>query len=155
MKCTDYNIIRVRYYADEYRLKKYGLDDKKTLLQHRDRARDANDFIWKLAEKLSGKDSMWWHMTYMFSASECFEEYLEFDEKILVSHQEGWKTYYIPKEREDVFQWFKDNLINPYKVVKKTYITYLSYRVGDENNNWKRKETLINTEEIKLKHNLK
>jgi len=149
MKCKDYNIIKIRTYCDN--IKKFHQNDYDTMQEHRERAYYFNHFLWELAEKLSGKDSDWWHNTYMFSARECFFEYLVYDENISTSYTDGWYTFYIPKEKDELFQWIKDNLKNPYKVVTKTYLPNI-YTTVDKT--YFRDEAIKFTSKIKAEYNL-
>jgi len=128
MKSKDYYIIKIRYYANDSVLKRWDHKDVAPK-QHIERANMFNDFIWKLAKKVSNKDSMWWHMTYLYDSQACLFEYLEEEFGILKKDCEGDFKLFIPKSNEELFLWCKENIKNPYKILTKSNMNF--YRNDD------------------------
>jgi len=153
IKCNDYYIIKICYYADKYLTHRF--DDKYydkvskdpvVIKQHWERAGLYHDFKSKYIEHLTGKPIKDWLFDYMYEPYECaFEDIYEKYGIISAVCTEGWYYYYIPKTLPDIFEWVKDNLVSPYKVVSKTkWIPMVQ-----SNLNWHRTESIEFTQKMK------
>jgi hypothetical protein len=134
-KCKDYYIIKVRIYASKYLLDKYHSDknnrNKPYPKQHRDRAVQYTKFFWEFFTHVTGINDKDWYFKYMFNARECALEELQDKYGILTSDAEAERIFLIPKEKEDLFEWFKENVGLPYKVVSVLKYLPLSFRYSD------------------------
>ena len=77
MKCKDYYIFKIKYFADKKILDEWHKNNGPTPKQHWQRAQDYNKFIWKFIKKVTGKPDTYWYKTYAFEARECAFEYVE------------------------------------------------------------------------------
>ena len=131
MKCEDYFIVKLRYYADERVLKAfYKTPGHETLplpKQHRERAQLYNNFYWDFVEKITGKNHKNWIKEYLFLTKECVEDEINESHGIMILSGEGWATFFIPKRYVDLFEWVKNNTTVPIKIVKKTNMVYVNY----------------------------
>ena len=144
----DFSIFKIRYYADEKLLKKWHSNRDSALpLQHSERARNYNDFFWKFVEVVTNKSSNIWHNEYMFGSKDCATEELS-DYGIFISDQEGWYTYLIPIERQDLANWIIDNVNLPMKQLRK-FSMYVPNFIGQRT--WQRDDCKKYMDEQKLK----
>lgn len=146
-KSKDYHIIYIRYYANKYLLKKYYDNPNHTNLpypkQQYERAEQYNKFIWELFTHLTGISHYDWGIKYSYMTRECAFDELGERFGILNSDAEGALILLIPKGKEEIFEWIKDNVKLPYKVVTILKHIPLSF-LYDENpglNTWRRKES--------------
>lgn len=120
-KCKDYHIIKIKIYASKYLLDKYHNDknnDKKPLpKQHWERAQQYTKFFWEFFTFVTKITSKEWHAKYFFDSKECAFEELQDKYGILNSDAEGERIFLIPKGREEIFEWLKENVRLPYTVV--------------------------------------
>lgn len=147
MKCEDYHILKIRYYADNPMMKFFH-DDKhprhiEALKKHNERAKSYIEFKWKFINKVVECDEKYWYSNYGMFADECAFEYMQEQFGIICEEtRDGWKTYLIPKQYTELFEWCKENLPNnPFKVLKRTSISY--YNQSNEDLTWKRKHYLM------------
>jgi len=124
MKCKDYFIIKINTYVDIkplYIYKNGGIYPNK---QQEERSTNHFDFQWQLVEKISGFNNEFFCTKYdWIYARELSLDYIqEFSGVIVQRNYEEWITYYIPKDKEYIFNWCIENIKNPYKVVKKTHL---------------------------------
>lgn len=127
-KCKDYIVFKVRCYASEYMLNKYG----PSCSQHQHRAKQNGEFFWKFFEFTTKKNSQTFIKDHMCFTSESAIEELEYDHNILRQDREGSKIYFIPVEKTEIIAWVKNNLNSlPFKILKKTFIGF-HYKVDDK-----------------------
>ena len=129
-KSKDYHIIYIRYYASKYLLKKWEKNSNEPLpKQHSERARKYHDFFWKFFTHLTGIESKDWYTKYNFESKECASEELQERFGILKTNGESEDAFLIPKGKEDIFEWIKDNAELPYRVVTRMrHIPFRFYR---------------------------
>ena len=155
IKCSDYFIVKLRYYADEKVLKKHYADPNHANLplpkQHRDRARDYYAFFWVFVERVTGKSSKYWWYQFMTDASGCVRDEIQDRYGILISDTEGWVVYMIPKKHKDLFDWVIQNATVPYKEMKKVNLGAWSWS-GLEANTWRREDSKQHTKKMKEKY---
>lgn len=132
MKCKDYFILKIRYYADEKLLKKWRVTQGPLPLQHMERAQAYNEFQWKAVEFITGKKNQYFFFHYPLSTKDCALEELEDDFGIHICRNEAHDHWLIPKSRPDILEWCVQNLPNnPFKVLKK--MKYIGHRFIDKN----------------------
>lgn len=157
MKCSDYFIVKLRYYADESVLKAFyktpGHESLPLPKQHWERAQEYTKFYWKFIEKVTGKSSEFWYKQYMFNSRECVEDEINESHGIIVQGGEGWSTFFIPIRYEDIFEWVKNNTTVPIKIIKKTNMFFINYW-GTKINKERRKEEREHTIEFCTKNNI-
>lgn len=136
MKCKDFYIIKIRYYADENLLKKCHSNEPLPT-QHMDRAKTFTEFRWQFIEKMTGQNSQYWYTEYPFETIECAFEYIEEKFDIRIHKGEGWETFWIPKTQPEIFEWIKENCKNPYRELQKSNTSFWSFRSEDKT--WRRK----------------
>ena len=113
----DYFIIRVRYYASEYLMKKQheqGSHPK----QQWERAEQINKLYWDFITFVTKKEHEWWLLEYPHWAKECAIEEMEDNFGIVISDREGNYVFLIPKRHTHIIDWFKTN-IDKYKLPNK------------------------------------
>lgn len=123
LKCEDYFIIKVRFYASRYYLKKFYNNESIGRQKHWEAAKNHTEFFWNFIEKVTGTLSDKYYEKYMFNAKECVIEELNETYGIIIVEGEGYYKYFIPKNDSnlELVEWVKKNIKNPYKVLKKTY----------------------------------
>jgi len=132
IKCKDYFIFKLRYYADRSVLDRFGPSHP----QHSERARLSSDFFWAFTEKVTGKKQDVWYAEYMFGTRECATEELAADFGIFIFLlSEGCYTYFIPLNHKEIINWIIPNIHSPYKILKKTSVGFVN---TDKNQRWKR-----------------
>lgn len=119
VKCKDYFIIKIRYYANDRLLRKWHAGGEMPT-QHWERAKEYIEFMWMLVEEVTGNDMKYWHEKYMFEAKECAMEEIEEEYSIFYSGGEGWATLMVPLRQDRIIKWIKSNVRLPYKVVSRT-----------------------------------
>jgi hypothetical protein len=119
VKCKDYFIIKIQYYADKRLLKKWH-EGGVMPIQHWERAKEYVDFVWRFVEMATGEGTEYWHTKYMFDAKECAIEEVEEKYGIFYSGGEGWATFMIPLRHTKMIKWMKSNIQLPNKVVSRT-----------------------------------
>lgn len=128
LKCKDYFIFKLRYYADKKILDKWHTTFSHVPKQHMERARLSNDFFWNLIEKITGKNKNEWYSTYMFDTNDCALEAMEETHGIyrwLLT--EGYYTYFVPKQHTEIIEWVKLNIKSPYKILKRSSTGYVEF----------------------------
>jgi hypothetical protein len=131
IRCKDYHIIRVRYYADQKLLDKHHKETPNGPYpkQHHDRAKSYYAFKMALIKHVTGFDQQALFDMYQFGTVDCGLEDMEEMSGIRYSSGEGWDTFMIPKERTDLIEWFHQNLTeNPFRVMKVIRMGYQKYR---------------------------
>jgi len=148
-KTSNYYIIKLRYYASEYHLKKWHDDNcSKSHMVHVNACKKHNDFFWSFFEKVTGIPRREFQTKYA-SSTECAIEELEADHGLVIQTNEGWYTYLIPKKNTELIQWFNDNKGDiPSKVMKKIRICFISH----EPTTWKREENKWIMDRMRDKH---
>lgn len=116
--CKDYYIIKIRVYASKYLLDKSDKNNLPLPEQHSERAMQYHVFFWQLFEKFIGITQRDWRLKYFGDGLSCAYEELEERFGILQSDAEGERIFIIPKEHEEIFEWIKENVNLPYKVIK-------------------------------------
>jgi len=66
IKCADFIIFKIKVYAD----------NTNDITQQWERAQTHIDFIWNFIEKLTQKNSKYWHSIYRIDARVCAMEYI-------------------------------------------------------------------------------
>jgi hypothetical protein len=129
IRCKDYHIIRVRYYADQKLLDKHRKTGGPYPIQHHERAKSHYHFQMALIKHVTGFDHQALFDMYQFGTLEAGLEDMEEMSGIRYSGGEGDATYMIPKERTDLIEWFHQNLTeNPFRVMKRIRMGYQKYR---------------------------
>lgn len=124
VKCKDYAIFRVNYYADRDKSGVINITDTKVLRQHHERVKTFHDFCWKLIEKLTGKPMSFWIYEFaMHETRSCALEYIWEHHGIMTADQtDGIMLFMVPKEQTELIEWIKSNVKNPFTMPKKTDI---------------------------------
>jgi hypothetical protein len=119
-----YFIIKLRQYASEYHLERWlKFNDNKGHLKHIEACKKHQVFFEKLYEHLTGNKYNDLFYEYGFSIKDCASEIIESDYGILLPRGEGWQKYLIPKDNQELIDWFMDNKGDiPFKILKKTNI---------------------------------
>lgn len=157
IRCSDYIIIKVRYYADNKLLNKHHKLQKqqnKSLPlpeQHHQRSKLYNEFFWKFIEKLTNKNMKQWHNKYMLETRECLHDEIEENFGIITSKEEGRDTFLIPKNNSEIINWFKENITIPYKEVRKINLGYIGF---ERNIKYRREDSIKYTKDFKIKYDL-
>jgi len=142
-KCKDYHIIKIRYYASEYLLKKHfsDSDTTKTCLpeQHRERAKRYTKFFWEFFYHVTGIESKDMYLKYSFDARDCAYDELQEKFGILQSDAESEVIFLIPKGKEEIFEWIKENVKLPYNVV--SILKHIPFKFYHEVDTIRRKES--------------
>ena len=128
IKCKDYYIIKICYYADKYLNNRFDDNyqnkvskDPAVIKQHLERTGLYHKFKCEYIEYITGKDLKSWMSEYSYEPFECaFEEIYEKYGIISAICTEGWYYYFIPKTLPDVLEWMTSNLVNPFKIISKT-----------------------------------
>lgn len=158
MKCDDYVIIRLRYYADASVLNKHYKkpDSEKLQLpkQHYTRAEAHNAFFWSFIERVTGKDDKFWYVEFYFDAWDCVKDEIQETHGILISEGEGWNTYFIPKKHIDIIGWFVANINVPARIIRKSNLGKFRWR-GLEVTNERREKSRERGRAFKEKFKIK
>ena len=130
MKCSDYYIVKLRYYTDDRVLKNFyktpGHESQPLPKQHWERAQLYTKLYWDFIEKVTGKEHYYWLKEYMFSTKECVEDEIKESHGIIIMGGEGWATFLIPIRYTDLFEWIKNNTTVPIKIIKKTNMNWIN-----------------------------
>ncbi len=128
LKCKNYFIFDLRYYADKRLLTRRRLLGEEVFPpQHMQRAVLSNDFFWGLVEKVTGKKQDYWYKSYMYSTVECVLEEIEETHDIhRWLFRDGCYTYFIPHKHVEIIEWIKQNIKSPYKIKKKSSSGHIS-----------------------------
>lgn len=151
VKSKDYYIIKVRCYASPYYLKLFHSkdEDKSTLgrMKQMDAGQADYKFFWGFIKQLTGKSEKEFQELYWFDARDCACEEIKETYGVLVTHNESCNRYYLPKNEtnHEVFQWMQKNAPNTFKVLKKTYVTFLD----STPTTWKREWALEKSKDIR------
>ena len=134
-KCKNYYIIKIRYYASKYLLDKYYNDpnhnEKPLPKQHHERAKIYTYFFWKFFNHVTGIEDKDWYLKYSFESRECAKDELQDKFGILQSDAESEMIFLIPKDKEEIFKWVKENVNLPYKIVSVLKYIPLSFLYSD------------------------
>lgn len=157
MKCSDYFIVKLRYYADEKVLKAYyktpGHESLPLPKQHWERAQQYTKLYWEFVEMVTGRNHESWFKEYLFMTKECVEDELKESFGIIIMGGEGWATFLIPTRHTDFFEWVKENTTVPIKILKKTNMFYVNHWgtvINKERREAERKHTIEFCEKHKL-----
>lgn len=109
MKCEDYNIIKILYYADKNMMKFFHDANHprhiESLKKHYARAESYLEFKWKFINKVTEIDEKLWHQDYGMFADECAFEYMQEKFGIICEEtRDGWRTFLIPKKYSELFE---------------------------------------------------
>jgi len=119
MNSKDYNIIKLRYYASDYYLKKFHKGDIVGIKKHYEAAGKHLDFFWKFVEYLNGKTIKDYNEEYGFNSVGCAVEEINETHGIIRLNNEKWYTYLIPKDKVEIYEWIKNNINDiPFKELK-------------------------------------
>jgi len=114
----NYNIIRVRYYASDYLLKKWH-DGGQQPMQHWDRAKNINELFWNFVKLVTGKTHKYFLFKWMFETKDCVIDYLYENYDIIIDRGEKYYYFILPKTMEKEFKWVQDNSNAPYEIMKR------------------------------------
>jgi hypothetical protein len=117
----EYIIIKVRYYASPYLLKKYRVDGVIPKQQYL-RAKASNELFWNLVQKALYKSSVDYFKAYYNLGSDCAQDDLYEELKIARFDTESSYVYLIPKHKPDIAGFLineANRLKLPVKVLKK------------------------------------
>lgn len=151
IKCKDYFIIKIRVYADEKILDEWHKGNTVGVpKQHTERSKAHSEFFWQLVEKVTNKERKYWFLEYGLDAREAMTEELADTYDIQILGRESERTFMIPKTSPEIFEWVKNNVTNPSKVLKKTLLGFWAYKkpqtnfreVGRQNNKGLREKYL-------------
>lgn len=125
LKCEDYFIVKIRYYASKYYLKKFHNNDVIGLKKHHEAAKNHTDFFWAFIEKVAGKQD--YFEKYYYNIKECVLEEIHETYGIIIIQEEGFYKYFIPKNNKNskLIDWMVENIKNPFVILRKTYIGYM------------------------------
>lgn len=146
---SDYNIYKIRFYADGIDVVKGKFDGDEN--QHQQRAKDYNSLYWELVEKLTGKDWKYYHNTYMMFTIESVNEILKEEYDIRIHGGEEYYWWFIPKELTEISQWIENEKRLPIRKMLRSP-NFLS--LNDPPSDFFRKKGLEFTEKMKKKFNL-
>lgn len=121
-KPKDFNIFRIRYYADKVNVRKAIFlqdDDLEQHKQHHERAEDYNNLFWQMVEKVTSIPHEQWAIKYFLSARECAIEELWDKHDILIPQTEEYFYWFIPKENTELTNWIQLNCKLPFKIIKR------------------------------------
>lgn len=131
IQCKDYYIVKVRYYASPYYLKRFHEGKSIGLTKHHEAALKHNGFYWSFMERVTGKSDKKFFNEFCFGARECAAEEINETHGIIILHGEGWVTYLLPKEKNsDLFDWMNLELKSrevPNKIVSKIQLGWGDY----------------------------
>ena len=157
MKCADFFIIKLRYFADDRVLKAFyntpGHESLPLPKQHYERADKYIKFFWDFVEKVTGKNSGFWYKEYMFMTRECVEDEIKESHGIIILGGEGWATFLIPIRHTDLIEWVKNNATIPIKIVKRINMFFINHWHLDVDQE-RRKESKRDSIEFCKKHNI-
>jgi hypothetical protein len=127
MKCDDYNIIKIRFFASNYYLKKWDIQNEPAPKQHIERANNIND----------------WFLKYMYNTKDVMIDYIYETYGIIIrtKGEDGYYYFFIPKKMKKEFKWLKTHNKNPYKIIKKTTIHHLEFYFSKQNIKFRREES--------------
>lgn len=129
-KCKDYHIIKIRTYASKYLLDKCEKNGDHLPKQHSQRAAIYYNFFQDFFEYLTKTTMHDWILNHFGDHMDCAYEELQDKFGILTSNAEEDRIFLIPKGQEDVFEWIKDNVGLPYKVV--TVLKHIPFKFYHE-----------------------
>ena len=145
IKCKDYFIFKLRYYADKRVLDRFGPSHP----QHWERAKLSNEFFWDFFEKVSGKNMRDYHREYMLDTVKCAKEELEETHGIYrFQLSDAYYTYLIPKIYPEIFEWVLLNIKSPHKILQRASVGF----VNKQTSNYERTQSKKFTE--KFKHDM-
>jgi len=136
MKQSDYNIIKVRYYASDYLLKKWH-DGGEQPRQHWDRALHINKLFWDFVKLITGKEHEYFMYKWMLDTKDCVIEYLFENYNIIIDNKEKYYFFFLPKSMEKEFEWIQKNSKAPYKILKRKSVEHYSRCIT----NWRREDS--------------
>ncbi len=135
-KSSDYNIFKIRYYADGINVRKgkFDCDDK----QHRERAQEYNKLFWEMFEKVTGSPANYWRAKYFLSSKECAIEALHEKYDIMIPESEEYQYWFIPKSIPDISEWIKNNCKLPFKIIVRS--PYSTTFINRGKTTWRRED---------------
>lgn len=158
MKCEDFFIIKLRYYADEKVLNKFyktpGHESQPLPKQHWERAQLYTKFYWDFIEKVTGKNQDFWFKQYMFNTKECVEDEIKGSHGIIIQDCEGWYKFFIPIKHTELIEWIQKNTTIPTKIIKKTNMFWINHwgcTVNTERRTEERKHTIEFCKKLDIK----
>jgi hypothetical protein len=124
LKCEDYFIIKIRYYASEYYLNKFHNNDVAGLIKQREAAENHTKFFWDFIEKIAGKQN--YYEKYYYNIKECVLEEIHETYGIIIIEGEVYYKYFIPKNNKNsqLIDWMVENIKNPFAVLRKTNVGF-------------------------------
>ena len=134
MKCENYYIVKVRYYADAKLLSQPFVTNEQRL-QHHTRANHIGSLYWEFFEFVTGYSMKAYVLMIpnFLRSREDSKEYLLNEYGIYIDDGEANRYFYIPKTSEKYyleFLYFLSKYDLPYKVLKKKkYVRYLDDRL--------------------------
>lgn len=146
---SNYNIYRVRFYADGINVVKGKFDGDDQ--QHRQRAKDYNNLYWELVEKVTGKDWKYYHNTYMMYTTESVNEILKEEYDIRIHGGEEYYWWFIPKTLTEISDWIEGEKRLP---IRKMLRSPNFFSLNDPPSNFFRTQGLEFTEKMKKKFKL-
>lgn len=133
IKCEDYFIIKVRYYASDYILKKWRYNNDHTPKQHWERAVASGELFWALSEYVTGKSQEQYGNEYFLDLKHWAQEDLKEVHGIFIDEGGKCFNYMIPKNKVNVYNWLINYLKEtdklPFKEVKKIRLGYYDMRL--------------------------
>lgn len=144
IKCKNYFIIKLRYYASPYYMKKFRNGDPIANKKHYEASVNFNEFSRKFIEIVSERPYNYYEREYFLNSKECAYEDIHESHGIIFDQAKAYYVLMIPKEYTDIINWVKNNVNIPFKIVKKTELGFCDFRPTT----WKREEYKT-TDEIK------
>lgn len=136
IKCKNYFIIKLRYYASPYFMKKFHKGDAIANKKHYEAAVNYNNFIRKFIEIVSERPFSYYEKEFFLNSKECAYEDIHESHGIIIEQIKGYYILMIPKEHSDIINWVKINVDIPFKILQKCEIGFGDYRPTT----WKREE---------------
>jgi len=114
-------------------------------------AENYNNFYWKFIKRVTGNKMEHYFWKYMLNSKDCAQEEIHETHGIIIVNGEGYYTYFIPKKNNNIklINWVEDNLINKYRILRKTNIGFM----GTEPTTWQREDSIKFTKEFNAKKN--
>jgi len=83
----------------------------------------------------------------MLNANDCAKEEIHETHGIIIVNNESYYTYFIPKNKQNIklVNWVEDNLINKYRILRKTSVGYMDTTPTT----WRREDSIEFTKEFK------
>ena len=135
----DYTIFKIRYYSDAVNVVRGKFSETDEDRQQAwDRAKQYQDFFWKMVEKVTGNPHEYWSVKYFLSSTDCSREELHELYDIIIPESEEYYYWYIPNTMTDLIEWIKSECKLPFQIVQRA--PYNRVIQDREKTTWRREE---------------